>query len=271
MNAIDKIEEIKSVGGKVDINGYITLYHATSNTNASEVLKTGKMTAQEDGLFFSTKKDGQISGYGDTVLEFSIPIERLIMDDLFDNEIHFRLPLASKKTTTDVSDYLINKNDIKFSLQKDLTNTSEFKKWFGDSKVVDKDGKPLVVYHGTTQDFTIFKKGKNGYLGSGIYLTSDKDYANRYAKKYGSSGKILEAYANVKNPLPVTSNNPTKEILNSIYGSDRIYENRSAKQSFDTMIITNSDIKKLQSKGYDGIVWDYGGSKEISVFFIIAN
>ena len=97
LNAIDKIEEIKSVGGKVDINGYITLYHATSNTNASEVLKTGKMTAQEDGLFFSTKKDGQISGYGDTVLEFSIPIERLIMDDLFDNEIHFRLPLASKK------------------------------------------------------------------------------------------------------------------------------------------------------------------------------
>ncbi len=29
------------------------------------------------------------------------------------------------------------------------TDTPEFKKWFGDSKVVDKNGKPLVVYHGS--------------------------------------------------------------------------------------------------------------------------
>ena len=29
------------------------------------------------------------------------------------------------------------------------TETAAFKKWFGDSKVVDADGKPLVVYHGT--------------------------------------------------------------------------------------------------------------------------
>ena len=29
-----------------------------------------------------------------------------------------------------------------------VTDTPEFKKWFGDSKVVDDNGKPLVVYHG---------------------------------------------------------------------------------------------------------------------------
>lgn len=28
------------------------------------------------------------------------------------------------------------------------TDTPEFKKWFGDSKVVDKAGQPLVVHHG---------------------------------------------------------------------------------------------------------------------------
>ena len=38
--------------------------------------------------------------------------------------------------------------DIKFSRTTDQTNTPAFKKWFADSKVIDAQGKPLVVYHG---------------------------------------------------------------------------------------------------------------------------
>ncbi|MBE3122210.1 MAG: transglycosylase SLT domain-containing protein, partial [Thermoplasmata archaeon] len=33
--------------------------------------------------------------------------------------------------------------------KEDQTKTEAFKKWFGDSKVVDDNGEPLVVYHGT--------------------------------------------------------------------------------------------------------------------------
>ena len=36
------------------------------------------------------------------------------------------------------------------------TETPAFKAWFGDSKVVDADGNPLVVYHGTMGDFEAF-------------------------------------------------------------------------------------------------------------------
>jgi N12 class adenine-specific DNA methylase/predicted RNA methylase len=36
------------------------------------------------------------------------------------------------------------------------TRSKYFKKWFGDSKVVDDSGKPIVVYHGTTADFSAF-------------------------------------------------------------------------------------------------------------------
>lgn len=36
-------------------------------------------------------------------------------------------------------------------------NTPEFKNWFGDSKVVDEDGKPLVVYHGSPNKFVYNK------------------------------------------------------------------------------------------------------------------
>ncbi|WP_288077353.1 hypothetical protein [Pseudomonas sp.] len=39
------------------------------------------------------------------------------------------------------------------------TDTEAFKRWFGDSKVVDDKGKPLVVYHGTPNDFSEFLPG----------------------------------------------------------------------------------------------------------------
>ncbi len=37
-------------------------------------------------------------------------------------------------------------------------NTPEFKRWFGNSKVVGPDGQPLVVYHGSEKDFSTFSK-----------------------------------------------------------------------------------------------------------------
>lgn len=37
------------------------------------------------------------------------------------------------------------------------TDSPEFKKWFGNSKIVDADGKPLVVFHGTNYDQEIDK------------------------------------------------------------------------------------------------------------------
>ena len=43
-----------------------------------------------------------------------------------------------------------------------------FWKWFGDSKVVDEQGRPLIVYHGTNQDFDEFHdKYHKGYIVTG--------------------------------------------------------------------------------------------------------
>ena len=55
------------------------------------------------------------------------------------------------------------------------TKTPEFKSWFGNSKVVDENGEPLLVWHGTefTQDINTFKKGSSG----GIFFTDDPRYA----------------------------------------------------------------------------------------------
>lgn len=121
------MEEIRDSGGKVDENGYVTLYHATSRQKADNIKQTGKMRAKEDGLFFSTRKDGEISGYGDTVLEFKIPVEKLNLDDVFDSEMHFRLPLKNRNTVTDVSEYLVNPGDVRYSLNDNAERTARQK------------------------------------------------------------------------------------------------------------------------------------------------
>lgn len=52
------------------------------------------------------------------------------------------------------------------------------------SKVVNADGTPKVVYHGTTANFTEFKSS-NGALGKGIYFTDSKDFAKGYTYQNG--------------------------------------------------------------------------------------
>lgn len=75
-----------------------------------------------------------------------------------------------------------------------------FYEWFGDSKVVDADGKPLVVYHGTNKKFREFdkdaigKKHKNLYQGKGFYFT--KEYYD--AQNYGKT--IMPVYLKIENP-----------------------------------------------------------------------
>lgn len=108
LDAQDNLDIVKSVGGNVDDNGYVTLYHRTSKENADKIKKSGKMSAKEDGIFFSTQKSGYNDGYGDSIVELKIPAEKLVLDDIFDNEAHFRIPLKNKDTALDVSDYLVN-------------------------------------------------------------------------------------------------------------------------------------------------------------------
>lgn len=147
--------------------------------------------------------------------------------------------------------------------------TAQQREYFKDSKARDEQGRLLTLYHGTTAygEFTKFRRGRSGWLGPGIYLTSDLSYAERYANSMGEgNGHLYKLYANAINPLVVHDGNPVPEILFAAYGRNSVYKNRSAKQSNDAMIITAADIKKLREKGYDGIRWDFGKSTELSVF-----
>lgn len=66
---------------------------------------------------------------------------------------------------------------------KAQTKTPAFKKWFGDSKVVDANGEPLVVYHGTNADIFKFElaSGHGGKVDVAFFTSSAEvasDYAN---------------------------------------------------------------------------------------------
>lgn len=106
LDAQDLIEEIKAVGANVDKNGYVTLYHQTTNENADKIKQTGKMIAKEPYVFFSTSKDAsQSDGRGNTKLEFKIPAEKLILDDIFSDNADVKIKLNGNKEL-DVSNYI---------------------------------------------------------------------------------------------------------------------------------------------------------------------
>ena len=144
-------------------------------------------------------------------------------------------------------------DDIRYSKQ-DQTETPEFKDWFKDSKVVDTDGKPLVVYHGTLQEFKSFSSGaairtKGGRSGA-YYFAADPAQASAYAGtaegrqydeatksylpvSYGieEGGNVVPAYLSLQNPLIVDAEN-------------RVYSS-----------VENEAFATAQKQGNDGIIF----------------
>lgn len=70
--------------------------------------------------------------------------------------------------------------------------------WFGNSKCVDQEDRPLVFFHGTGSNFHIFKRGIKG----GMYFTTDSEYASVIAESKGSGlGAVMPLYLRSINPL----------------------------------------------------------------------
>lgn len=175
---------------------------------------------------------------------------------------------------------------------KTKTNTPQFKKWFGDSKVVDENGQPKVMYHGTTnfvgQEFKPSSKVNRGSNIDGYYFTSEPQEASNYSVK-GENGAVVEGaevipvYLSLKNPFvkgsrvtpemiqvfkeEVIKNNPQlgeraeeyannkAEIMKEYGDSGR----RSAPEIFPNISFpTAAKQRVLKAGGYDG--FQDGGS-----------
>ena len=137
--------------------------------------------------------------------------------------------------------------------------TNEFKTWFGDwektpekaSKVVDENGEPQVVYHGTQNKFTKFEPRYSSgsgdmelYMGKGFYFTNDLVVAESY-------GKVLAVFLNIRNPLIST------ERRHSAVWSQQSFAEDFKLGSYEEI---QSNIKK---RGHDGVA-HYSGEPNYS-------
>ena len=106
---------------------------------------------------------------------------------------------------------------------KDMTQTPEFKKWFGKSKMVNNDGSPMVVYHGTNREFSEFSMDKGhshdlGFYGRGIYFTFGGSWSKGEASYYGN--RVVEAYLKIEKPFVFSSLSEYKGVDISILGTE---------------------------------------------------
>ena len=134
------------------------------------------------------------------------------------------------------------------------TDTPEFRNWFGESKVVSEDGKPMVVYHGTTKVISKFSNKKvnsANYAGASKnahFFSENPEVANSYAGRvtsddfmestFGKGGNVIPAYISLQNPLVV---NARKWDWGNIPYKGEHY--------------TSGELSALaQSQGYDGLI-----------------
>ena len=112
---------------------------------------------------------------------------------------------------------------VRNSAGKRIARTEEglraFYEWFGDSLIVDENGRPLVMYHGSpNKGIQIFDKNRignrdNGFFGKGFYFTPKYYVAEGYANTndiypdFNDQGNKGEVY-------PVFEPNQIKSVYN---------------------------------------------------------
>ncbi|MDD5006620.1 MAG: JAB domain-containing protein, partial [Candidatus Omnitrophica bacterium] len=144
--------------------------------------------------------------------------------------------------------------DSAASKKVDQTETPEFKKWFGDSKVVDKEGKPKVVYHASTENFKEFDTSAEG-----AHFGTEEQALN--LKKAGKK-KPKAFYLSINNPLRMDDVgiwNDFNGIHARLANEDKITA-KEADEIWDEWQKTDekgwSKLKEvLKRKGYDGFVY----------------
>ncbi|VVC05557.1 Uncharacterised protein [uncultured archaeon] len=115
------------------------------------------------------------------------------------------------------------KNQGTFSQERnniyEATKIPAFNKWFKQSKIIDKNGNPLVVYHGTSSDISQFKyeftnKGFDS-IGSGFYFTPNLDGASNYAEKHDEGQpNVLPCYLSIQKPIHIQNRQAIEHDLN---------------------------------------------------------
>ena len=133
--------------------------------------------------------------------------------------------------------------------------TEAFKRWFGDSKVVDENGEPLVVYHATTGNFTTFKPGGNDPTLSGpaMWFTDSKESQPAMhnialrGKRYREGANVMPVYLRMERPL-VIDDKTSLDWARAVFADGSL--------EFPQLIAPKWVEDVTRGDEYDGIIFD---------------
>ena len=154
-----------------------------------------------------------------------------------------------------------------------VRDNPKFNRWVGDSQVVNENGNPLVLFHGTqsSREWNVFEPGSRNVYGRGIYMTTDPVGAAKYAgmERTSYTGKevvpfharIYPLYARIENPFVMDLRKSTDPYVAASGGgfvakvieaaglTGEQYREGKDAESFHGDFLTQT----LKGLGYDGV------------------
>lgn len=206
------------------------------------------------------------------------------------DNIRFSLKEEKEKIVADAKangTYMTAPNGEKTKLNAEqwvTVRTTNFKNWFGDwendpenaSKVVDENGEPMVMYHYTDENFTIFGKdkeiGKNTFGNAtnasyaatttiGHWFTSNKNQPEYM-------GKPMACFLNIKEPFDGYTLEGLADYLNNYISDEDFNSYEEDYENVAPIIEAGNNFREEKiNDGYDGVVIDdeeFGGTSYVA-------
>ena len=204
----------KAGRNKVTSHGYGNEAHMKSIADIPAMLENATFITEE----LAEKKDSKYPSYryyvvGANIGETDYTV-KIALGVAYDGTLYYdhsltqiekgaliNLALAEQRRTQDFENALTGIKDNKLLSVLQVNS----------SKIVDENGEPLVVWHGSPSDFNEFSLrylGTNGTAeGYGFYFTDRRAVAESYARgteaqrHQGANGRLFEVFLNIAKPL----------------------------------------------------------------------
>ena len=122
--------------------------------------------------------------------------------------------------------------------QEKGTDSKYFKKWFGDSKVVDEEGKPLVVYHGSLWKFDTFGKSDEFDFSFSPKFAHEYAAQKSFEQALDLSPVLYSVYLKAENPFDFRDEKSVNELLKKIGDKEiNFWGNKYSHEQFKDLIM----------------------------------
>jgi hypothetical protein len=138
---------------------------------------------------------------------------------------------------------------------KSVTDSPAFKKWFGKSVMVDKDGKPKIVFHATTEDFDTFDRTHD----IGFHFGTAAAANDRAAVSIDEGApRIMPVYLKIERPLrlPDLHDWEPPDVIGALHQAGVLSDEQAAEANENAVLVDREQVQKwMDAAGYDGIVY----------------